>query len=56
MDQDARRHKKEREEARINRPAKMSKGITLVFILVPLGLLAVAVIVTFILLKASGTL
>jgi len=56
VDKDARKNKRERKEAWLNRPAKMSKGIILVFILVPLGLIAAAVIVIFVLLKASGTI
>lgn len=57
MDPKARRHQKEKveaEEAQKNPPAKMSNKLVLVFILVPLGVLLLAFLVAWIVLKANG--
>jgi flagellar basal body-associated protein FliL len=56
MDSKARRHQKEKEqaaEAKKNPPAKMSNKLVLVFILVPVGVLLLAFIITWVALKAA---
>jgi flagellar basal body-associated protein FliL len=56
MDPKARRHQKEKAEAaeaKKNPPAKMSNKLVLVFILVPLGVLLLAFLITWIVLKAN---